>query len=68
MLTRRCLVASVVFGVSALAQDKSIVVASTTSTRGSGLFGHILPLPTLQSSRIAPRRSLRLTVWRAPGA
>src|SRR3954453_19606882 len=28
----------------ALAQDKSIVVASTTSTADSGLFGHILPL------------------------
>jgi tungstate transport system substrate-binding protein len=28
----------------ALAQDKSIVVASTTSTQDSGLFGHILPL------------------------
>jgi tungstate transport system substrate-binding protein len=28
----------------ALAQDKSIVVASTTSTNDSGLFGHILPL------------------------
>src|SRR3954467_8012648 len=27
----------------ALAQDKSIVVASTTSTQDSGLFGHILP-------------------------
>jgi tungstate transport system substrate-binding protein len=27
-----------------LAQDKSIVVASTTSTQDSGLFGHILPL------------------------
>jgi tungstate transport system substrate-binding protein len=27
-----------------LAQNKSIVVASTTSTRDSGLFGHILPL------------------------
>jgi tungstate transport system substrate-binding protein len=26
------------------AQDKSIVVASTTSTEDSGLFGHILPL------------------------
>jgi tungstate transport system substrate-binding protein len=26
-----------------LAQDKSIVVASTTSTQDSGLFGHILP-------------------------
>ena len=27
-----------------LAQDKSIVVASTTSTMDSGLFGHILPI------------------------
>src|SRR5262249_20383715 len=26
------------------AQEKSIVVASTTSTQDSGLFGHILPL------------------------
>ena len=47
MLTRRHLIgiaASVVFGVSALAQEKSIVVASTTSTQDSGLFDHILPL------------------------
>jgi tungstate transport system substrate-binding protein len=29
---------------SVRAQDKSIVVASTTSTQDSGLFGHILPL------------------------
>jgi tungstate transport system substrate-binding protein len=46
-LTRRCLVAiagSVAFGAPVLAQDKSIVVASTTSTQDSGLFGHILPL------------------------
>ena len=28
----------------AMAQDKSIIVASTTSTQDSGLFGHILPL------------------------
>jgi tungstate transport system substrate-binding protein len=28
----------------ARAQDKSIIVASTTSTQDSGLFGHILPL------------------------
>ncbi len=27
-----------------LAQDKSIVVSSTTSTQDSGLFGHILPI------------------------
>jgi tungstate transport system substrate-binding protein len=30
--------------IPTLAQDKSIVVASTTSTQASGLFGHILPL------------------------
>jgi tungstate transport system substrate-binding protein len=29
---------------SAYAQEKSIVVASTTSTQDSGLFGHLLPL------------------------
>jgi tungstate transport system substrate-binding protein len=47
MLTRRVLMAlaaAVVLGASALAQDKSIIVASTTSTRDSGLFEHILPL------------------------
>ncbi len=31
-------------GAPALAQDQSIVVASTTSTQDSGLFDHILPL------------------------
>ncbi len=31
-------------GQSAQAQDKFIVVASTTSTEQSGLFGHLLPL------------------------
>jgi tungstate transport system substrate-binding protein len=47
MLTRRHVIgiaASVVFAVSVLAQEKSIIVASTTSTRDSGLFDHILPL------------------------
>jgi tungstate transport system substrate-binding protein len=28
----------------AIAQERSIVVSSTTSTQDSGLFGHILPL------------------------
>jgi tungstate transport system substrate-binding protein len=28
----------------AIAQDKSIVVASTTSTQDSGLFGYLLPI------------------------
>ena len=47
MLSRRHLIAiaaSLVVAVSAFAQDKSIVVASTTSTEDSGLFKHILPL------------------------
>ena len=35
--------ASLSFG-SVEAQEKSIVVASTTSTQDSGLFGHILPM------------------------
>jgi tungstate transport system substrate-binding protein len=34
----------VIAASSAHAQDKSIVVSSTTSTQDSGLFGHILPL------------------------
>jgi tungstate transport system substrate-binding protein len=34
---------------SALAQERSIVVASTTSTRDSGLFDHILPLFTTKT-------------------
>ena len=46
MLTRRLLIAAaaLVFATAAFAQDKSIVVASTTSTQDSGLFGHILPM------------------------
>ena len=49
MLTRRTLfvfatAAAMLGAAPAHAQDKSIVVASTTSTQDSGLFGHILPL------------------------
>jgi tungstate transport system substrate-binding protein len=47
MFTRRLLMAiavSAVFAGSAFAQDKSILVASTTSTQDSGLFGFILPI------------------------
>jgi tungstate transport system substrate-binding protein len=47
MPTRRFLIvlgAGLALGASALAQEKSIVVASTTSTQDSGLFDHILPL------------------------
>ena len=49
MVTRRLiltatLVAAVSLAAPALAQDRSIVVASTTSTENSGLFGQILPV------------------------
>jgi tungstate transport system substrate-binding protein len=47
MFIRRLLIAvaaSVVFAATAVAQDNSILVASTASTQDSGLFGHLLPL------------------------
>ena len=48
MLSRHALVAlalgAVMAATPALAQDKSIVVASTTSTQDSGLFEYLLPL------------------------
>src|SRR5215213_803514 len=46
MLTRRLLlaVAAIALASPALAQEKSIVVASTTSTQDSGLFGYLLPI------------------------
>src|SRR3954452_7344643 len=46
MLSRRLLLAlgALLFVVPAVAQDKSIVVASTTSTQDSGLFGYLLPI------------------------
>jgi tungstate transport system substrate-binding protein len=47
MLTRRLLIIAVVTACLVTkggAQDKSIVVASTTSTQDSGLFGYLLPI------------------------
>jgi tungstate transport system substrate-binding protein len=50
MLNRRTLITAAALGAiifatpPALAQDKSIVVASTTSTQDSGLFEYLLPL------------------------
>jgi tungstate transport system substrate-binding protein len=49
MFNRRTILAAVAlaafaFAAPAIAQEKSIVVSSTTSTQDSGLFGHILPL------------------------
>lgn len=47
MLTRRLMLAALLLvglPLEAVAQDKSIVVASTTSTQDSGLFGYLLPL------------------------
>jgi tungstate transport system substrate-binding protein len=49
MINRRMMMAAAgfaaaIFTTPVQAQDKSIVVSSTTSTQDSGLFGHILPL------------------------
>lgn len=46
MLSRHLLLAicAIVVAAPAVAQDKSIVVASTTSTQDSGLFGYLLPI------------------------
>src|SRR5262249_19913074 len=49
MFNRRTVMAAVAFSAIAFiapacAQDKSIVVSSTTSTQDSGLFGYILPI------------------------
>jgi len=47
MIASRLLIAfMLLFGLSASAdaQEKSITVASTTSTQDSGLFGHLLPI------------------------
>lgn len=38
------MLAAVFLAAPAVAQEKFIVVASTTSTQGSGLFAHILPV------------------------
>jgi len=51
MLNRRRFIAAIVsgcfmLGAPAFAQDKSIVVASTTSTQDSGLFEYLLPIFT----------------------
>ncbi|MEY3732636.1 MAG: hypothetical protein RLZZ57_3392 [Pseudomonadota bacterium] len=45
-LLRRALLLALmaVFALPALAQERNITVASTTSTEQSGLFGHILPI------------------------
>jgi len=43
MIRRLLISLALLLPISALAQDNSIVVASTTSTQDSGLFGHLLP-------------------------
>ena len=54
MFDRRTLIAAAalsaaIMAAPALAQDKSIVVASTTSTQDSGLFDYLLPLFTAKT-------------------
>jgi tungstate transport system substrate-binding protein len=50
-LLRRAILPMLVaaFALPAFAQERSITVASTTSTEQSGLFGHILPIFTRES-------------------
>jgi len=50
-LFRRALLLALMaaFALPALAQERSITVASTTSTEQSGLFGHILPIFTRET-------------------
>jgi hypothetical protein len=62
MPTRRSLVVlaatiRLVAAAPARAQDRSIVVASTTSTQDSGLFGHILPLFKAKTGIVVNRDS-----------
>jgi tungstate transport system substrate-binding protein len=55
MQIRRTLIVAVALAAAVFAapptsaQDKSIVVASTTSTQDSGLFGHLLPIFTAKT-------------------
>ncbi|WP_198372284.1 substrate-binding domain-containing protein [Roseomonas rosulenta] len=50
MVRRSLLVlAALVLALPAAAQERSITIASTTSTEQSGLFGHILPIFTRES-------------------
>src|SRR5215471_11877661 len=44
LLLSAILALTLALGATASAQDKSIVVASTTSTEDSGLFGYLLPV------------------------
>ncbi len=49
LFRRVLLMLSLLLAAPAMAQDKSIVVASTTSTQDSGLFGYLLPLFTART-------------------
>ena len=44
LIRRLLLLAALIAAFPALAQEKFIVVASTTSTEQSGLFGYLLPI------------------------
>ena len=44
LIRRHLLLAALIAALPALAQEKFIVVASTTSTEQSGLFGYLLPI------------------------
>ena len=49
MLRRTILALGLMLAMPAMAQERTITVASTTSTEQSGLFGHILPIFTRET-------------------
>lgn len=49
MLRRSLLALGLILALPAMAQERTITVASTTSTEQSGLFGHILPIFTRET-------------------
>lgn len=49
MLRRTILALGLMLAMPAVAQERTITVASTTSTEQSGLFGHILPIFTRET-------------------
>lgn len=53
VLARRTVLALPLLALPAAAQERSITIASTTSTEQSGLFGHILPAFTRETGIVA---------------
>ncbi len=76
MFTRRALIAGIALGtiivaVPAYPQDKSIVVASTTSTQDSGLYEYLVSyFASRNASTIGTSQDVRdfTCMWSVPGS